>query len=270
MSIQFYTEEHLKKLRHGGAVLSRILGDLVDLAKPGVTTEELDIYAEREMRKEGGEPSFKGYTGGGSVPFPGTVVTSLNSEVVHAPPVPARELKEGDLLKLDIGFRYEGLCTDMAVSIPIGEPDPKVMRLLHTTQRSLYAGVEAIRPGNQIRDIGKAVQAVVDPEGYGIVRDLVGHGVGHGIHEDPQIPNYDNPDMPKVKIKRGMVLAIEPMVNMGSWEIELAEDKWTILTADGSLSAHFEMTVAVTDDGYEIITPQPVRMKKDGWEMVNP
>jgi len=268
MSINFYTEEHIEKLRRGGAVLSRILGDLVSLAKPGVTTEELDIYAEREMRKEGGEPAFKGYMGGGSVPFPGTVVTSLNDEVVHAPPVPGRELKEGDLLKLDIGFRYEGLYTDMAVSIPIGKPAPEVVELLYTTQRSMYAGIDAIRPGKQIRDIGRAVQEVVDKQGYGIVRDLVGHGIGHGIHEDPQIPNYDNPDMPKVKIKKGMVLAIEPMVNMGSWEIELADDQWTIVTADKSLSAHFEVTVAVTEDGYEILTPQPVKMKSDGWELL--
>lgn len=269
MSINYYTEEHLEALRHGGAVLSRILGDLVDMAKPGVSTAELDAYAEAEMRKEGGEPSFKGYKGGSSVPFPGTVVTSINEEVVHAPPVPGRIVKEGDILKLDIGFRYKDLCTDMAVSIPIGEVSPEVMRLLYTTQTSLYAGLDAIRPGRQIRDIGKAVQKVVDRKGYGVVRDLVGHGVGHGVHEDPQIPNYDNPDMPRVKIKKGMVLAIEPMVNMGSWEIELADDQWTIVTADGSLSAHFEVTVAVTNDGYEIITPQPVQMKEDGWQRVS-
>jgi methionyl aminopeptidase len=258
MAINYYREDEVARLREGGAILSDILGELVAMAKPGVTTAELDAHAERRMRAQGGEPSFKGYKAGGHKPFAGSVCTSINEEVVHAPPVPPRVIKEGDLLKLDIGLRYKGLCTDMAVTVPIGQVTEEARRLIRATREALHAGVDAIRPGARVRDIGKAVQKRIEKDGFGIVRDLVGHGVGHGVHEDPRIPNYDDPDLPPVTIRKGMVLAVEPMINAGTWEVEMAADDWTIKTIDGSLSAHFEMTIAVTAGGYEILTPLPV------------
>ena len=258
MGIQIYNDEEIEKLREGGSILSRILGELVLMAGPGVTTQELDEYAEKEMRLAGGEPSFKGYKAGGDVPFCGTVCTSINNEVVHGPPLPSRTLKESDLLKMDIGFRYKGLCTDMAVTVPIGEVSDTAKRLMKATRASLLTGIDVIKPGAEIGDIGRAVQKVIDKEGFGIVRDLVGHGVGRSVHEDPQIPNYDNSNLPTVKIKKGMVLAVEPMINEGSWKVDVADDEWTIITADKSLSSHFEVTLAVTKDGYEILTPLPV------------
>lgn len=256
--ISIYSDDEVAKIREGGAILSRILGELAAMVKPGITTAELDAHAEAEMRKVGGEGSFKGYKAGGSVPFNGVVCTSINHEVVHGPPHPGRAVKEGDILKLDIGLRYKGLCTDMAITVPVGAVDPGVHKLIHTTRASLFAGVDTIKPGSIVRDIGRKVQAMCEKEGYGVVRDLAGHGVGHDVHEDPCIPNYDDPDLPRCVLKKGMVLAIEPMINMGSWEVELARDHWTYCAVDKKPSAHFEMTVAVTDDGYEILTPLPV------------
>ena len=258
MNIQSYNNDDISRLREGGHLLSEILGELAAMVRPGITTAELDAHAEKRMRDAGGEPSFKGYKAGGPVPFPGTVCTSINSEVVHAPPVPSRAVKEGDLLKLDIGLRYKGLCTDMAVTVPVGKVSKEAGRLARVTRQSLEAGVAVIRPGAKIRDIGRAVQPVVEKAGFGVVRALVGHGVGRSVHEDPHIPNFDDPDMPRTAIKKGMVLAIEPMVTAGSWEVDVADDMWTFKTIDDSLSAHWEVTVAVTDDGYEILTPLPI------------
>ncbi len=258
MAIGRYTEEEVAKLREGGKLLSEILGELAAMAKPGVTTAELDAHAEKRMRAAGGEPSFKGYKAGGNVPFPGTVCTSIDDEVVHAPPVPGRVLKEGMLLSLDIGLRYKGLCTDMAITVPVGEVSASLLKLIRVTKDSLMAGVDAVRPGAKIGDIGRAVQPIVERAGFGVVRALVGHGVGHEVHEDPHVPNYDDPDAPTILIKKGMVLAIEPMVTQGSWDVVLARDQWTIKTIDKKPAAHWEVTLAVTDDGYEILTPLPV------------
>lgn len=258
MAINYYSEEEIAKLREGGALLSEILGELCAMVKPGVSTAELDAHAEKRMRDAGGEPSFKGYKAGGSVPFNGTVCTSIDDEVVHAPPHPGRVLKEGQLISLDIGLRYKGLCTDMAVSVPVGKVSERALKLIRVTKDALMAGVDVVRPGGKIRAIGQAIQPVVERAGFGVVRDLVGHGVGHGVHEDPHVPNFDDPDEPKVIIKKGMVLAIEPMVTERSWEVEQAADRWTIVTTDRKLAAHWEVTVAVTDDGCEILTPLPV------------
>ena len=258
MAANLYSQEEIAKLREGGALLSEILGELCRMVAPGVSTADLDAHAEKRMREVGGEPSFKGYKAGGPTPFNGTVCTSINEEVVHAPPLPGRKLKEGDIISLDIGLRYKGLCTDMAVTVPVGEIPEKTRKLVRVTKDALMAGVDAVRPGGKIREIGQAVQPVVERAGYGVVRALVGHGVGHKVHEEPSVPNYDDPDMPKVTMKEGMVLAIEPMVTMGSWEVEMAPDDWTFVTEDGSLAAHWELTLAVTADGYEILTPLPV------------
>jgi len=259
MAINYYTEKEIAVLREGGKLLSDILGELVRMAKVGISTAELDAHAEKRMREAGGAPSFKGYKPDPNAPpFNGTVCTSINEEVVHAPPVPGRLLKDGDIVSLDIGLRYKGLCTDMAVTVPIGRVPEKTLKLVRVTKESLMAGLEAIRPGAKIRDIGKLIQPVVEHAGFGVVRALVGHGVGHAVHEDPHVPNFDDPDSPKVSIKKGMVLAIEPMVTEGSWEVELARDRWTIITEDRKLAAHWEVTVAVTEDGYEILTPLPI------------
>ncbi len=258
MAIRHYTDEDVVKLRAGGRLLGGILGELAAMATSGVSTADLDRHAEKRMRDAGGEPSFKGYRAGGSVPFNGTVCTSINDEVVHAPPHPGRLLKDGDIISLDIGLRYRGLCTDMAVTVPVGRVPERVLSLIRVTKDSLFAGIDAIRPGAKIRDIGRAVQPLVERAGFGIVRALVGHGVGHDVHEDPHIPNFDDPDMPDVVIRKGMVLAIEPMVTFGSWEVGVGRDRWTISTEDRSLAAHWEVTVAVTDDGCEILTPLPL------------
>ncbi len=258
MAATIYTPEEIAKLREGGALLSAILGELCAMAKPGASTAELDAHAEKRMRDAGGEPSFKGYKAGGPTPFNGTVCTSINDEVVHAPPHPGRVLKDGDIISLDIGLRYKGLCTDMAVTVPIGNVSEKALKLIRVTRDALMAGVDVVRAGRKIREIGQAIQPVVERAGFGVVRALVGHGVGHHVHEEPNVPNYDDPDMPRVVMKEGMVLALEPMVTMGSWEVDLQSDDWTFATDDGSLAAHWELTLAVTADGCEILTPLPI------------
>ncbi|MBI2098871.1 type I methionyl aminopeptidase [Candidatus Uhrbacteria bacterium] len=252
------TAEEIEIMRQGGAILSRVLGEVVARIVPGAITLELDELAERRMREAGGEPSFKGYkTRGAKTAFPSSLCISINDEVVHAPATPSRALKEGDITGLDIGVRYKGYCTDMAVTIGVGKVSREAKRLMSVTRDSLMRGVSAVKPGNFVSDIGKAVQGYAEKNGFSIVRDLVGHGVGKGVHEEPKVPNYFDEDLPPVELKPGLVIAIEPMVNVGDCEVRTLGDGWTIVTSDCSLSAHFEMTVAVTDIGYEILTPLP-------------
>ena len=251
------TKEEIEKLREGGALLSKALQSAVDAVKPGVTMRELDTIAEKVILDGGATPSFKGYKGGGSTPFPSTVCISTNNEVVHGVGSRDIELEEGDIVGLDIGLWLHGLCTDMAVTVPVGNISKERLALLRTTRDSMYAAVEAAKPGGMIADIGAAVEDVVDQKKYGIVKALVGHGVGHEVHESPHIPNYRATGFPKVPIVEDMVLALEPMITLGSYEIETAEDGWTITTVDGSDAAHFEVTLVVTEFGPEIITPQP-------------
>jgi methionyl aminopeptidase len=257
--IIFKSDEEIAAARESGALLSRILTELISLVRPGVTTGELDALAEKRMRDAGGEPSFKGYRSGEDVrPFPSTVCTSINHEVVHAPADPSRPVKEGDLLKLDIGVRYKGMCTDMAVTVPVGEVSEEAKNLIRVTKESMLLGVEKAIAGNWISDIGKAVDKHVRRAGFSTVKDLVGHGVGKYVHEDPRIPNYFDRELDPVRMKPGMVLAIEPMVNAGEDEVRVLNDDWTIVTADARMSAHFEVTIAITKDGTEIITPVPL------------
>lgn len=256
--IIFKSDKEIAAARECGRLLSGILGELVSRVAPGVTTGELDALAERRMREADGEPSFKGYkTPGDPVAFPSSVCTSINNEVVHAPADPSRPVKEGDLLKLDIGMRYGGMCTDMAVTVPVGAVSDDARRLIAATRESLMLGVGKCVRGGWISDIGKAVDKHVRRAGFTTVKDLVGHGVGKYVHEDPRIPNYFDPGLDPVKIEPGMLLAIEPMVNMGEEDVRILRDGWTIVTADRSKSAHFEVTLAVTEKGTEIVTPLP-------------
>jgi methionyl aminopeptidase len=215
---------------------------------PGVTTEELDRAAERFIRSQGAEPSFKGYRG-----FPGSICTSPNSMVVHGIPGPY-ELRRGDILSLDVGVTHQGWVADAAITEPIGKPSEEAERLLAATREALFAGAEHARPGNHLGDISSAIQRRVEADGFSIIRTLVGHGVGREMHEDPQIPNFGTPGRGP-RLEEGMVLAIEPMVNAGDEDVRMGDDGWAVYSRDGSLAAHFEFTVAVTAEGPRILTP---------------
>lgn len=252
------TTQEISVLREGGAILSRALAAVVSTVRPGATTAELDAIAERELRAAGGEPSFLGYkTRAADRPFPTTLCTSINHEVVHAPATPGRSLSSGDIIGLDIGVRYNEYCTDMAVTVGVGDVTKDAKRLMQVTRDALMRGVEQVRPGSKIIAIGRAVQEYVERNGFSVVRDLVGHGVGKNVHEEPRIPNYVDTKLPPVIIQEGMVLCIEPMVNVGDYRVAQLPDGWTIATADKSLAAHFEVTIIVMSDGCDIITPLP-------------
>jgi len=255
------TKEEISIMKEGGAILSSALQKAIDAAKQGISLRELDQIAEAEIRRQDAEPSFLGYrTRSSDVGFPSTVCLSVNDEVVHGSGARDYILKNGDLLGLDIGCWYKGLCTDMAATIPVGGHESiskEKKQLLHVTRDAMMAGIEAIKVGGTILDMSKAIEGYVKPYGYGIVRALVGHGVGHHVHEDPHVPNFVSHDFPVVAIQEGMCLAVEPMVTLGGWEVETADDGWTIVTKDRSLAAHFELTIAVTKEGFEILTPVP-------------
>ncbi|HWR00163.1 MAG TPA: type I methionyl aminopeptidase [Candidatus Methylomirabilis sp.] len=254
------TPPEIEALKEGGVILSRVLREIREACAVGVTTKDLDALARKRFDEAGGNPSFLGYRITPKDPaYPGALCVSINDEVVHGLAIPPRALKEGDVVGLDIGMWYKGLCTDMATTVIVGsgQSHPKLHRLVADTRESLIRALEAIRAGAWVSDIGAAVEDYLKPKGYGIVKDLVGHGVGHAVHEEPSIPNYREPRAAKVQLKAGMVLAIEPMVTLGSWKVKMKPDGWTIVTADGSVAAHFEVTVVVTDKGYELITPWP-------------
>ncbi|MEY4723449.1 MAG: hypothetical protein RLZZ324_962 [Candidatus Parcubacteria bacterium] len=256
--ITLYSPEQIDAIREGGAILSRILEELVDMVKPGVNTADLEAHSTRRMHEAGGEPSFKGYRSDPSqTPYNSSVCTSINDEVVHAPAIPGRVVKEGDILKLDIGLRYKTFCTDMAVTVPVGKADKELLNLIAVTKDSMLIGISKIRAGGWISDIGKAVDKRARRAGYATVKDLTGHGVGNKVHEEPCIPNYFDDGMEPVRMKEGMVLAVEPMLNIGEEDVVGHRDGWTISTEDKTYSAHFEVTVAITDKGMEIMTPVP-------------
>ena len=231
-----------------GKILARCHTLLSRMARPGVTTAELDQAAERFIRSHGAEPAFKGYHG-----FPGSICASPNSMVVHGIPGPYK-LGRGDILSIDIGVIKDGWVADAAITLPIGPISPVAKRLLSTTKQSLFDAVDQCRPGNHLGDISNAVQTTVEKEGFAVIRSLVGHGIGRDMHEDPQIPNFGPPGKGPV-LEEGMVLAIEPMVNVGTPPIRIGRDNWSVYSQDGSLAAHFEFTVAVTSDGPRILTP---------------
>ena len=242
------TPEELDKMAAAGRILARCHELLRKKARPGVTTAELDEAAERFIRSQGAEPAFKGYRG-----FPGSICVSPNSMVVHG--IPGRyELKRGDILSIDIGVILDGWVADAAMTHPIGNVTPLARRLLATTRASLFDAVEQCRPGNRLGDVSAAVQARVEAEGFAVIRSLVGHGIGRDMHEDPQIPNYGEPGTGP-ELEEGMVLAVEPMVNVGTHHVRMGSDNWAVYSQDGSLTAHFEHTVAITAEGPRILTP---------------
>lgn len=251
------TAEEIQAMREGGALLSRALQAAVDAVKPGVTMQRLDEIATKVIEEGGGSPSFRGYTSGGGSPFPTTMCISKNDEVVHG--LGDREiiLEEGDIVGLDIGCWFKGLCTDMAVTVPVGRIKDEHRILLRVTRDAMMAGVEQAQVGNTIRDISAAIEGATDTDRYGIVRSLVGHGVGHAVHESPNVPNYVSKRFANLTLKSGMCLAIEPMLTLGTDDVGTAEDGWTIVTLDGSWAAHFEVTIVILDSGPEILTPPP-------------
>ena len=247
--IVFKSAEEIDRMREAGRVTALTVQRLMEAVRPGMTTADLDRLAEETIREGGCTPSFKGYRG-----FPGSICTSLNSEVVHGIPSPKRVLRPGDLLKLDVGAVFDGYHGDSAVSVVVGEPPSDVAeKLMRVTEESLEAGISQLQLGGRLSDVGHAVQQVVEGAGFSVVREYVGHGIGRALHEDPQIPNYGDPGRGP-SIRPGLVVAIEPMVNVGEWRTRVLADDWTVVTADGSLSAHFEHTIAVTEEGPEILT----------------
>ncbi|HEY9225203.1 MAG TPA: type I methionyl aminopeptidase, partial [Gemmatimonadaceae bacterium] len=233
----------------GGKILGASVETLRAAVRPGISTGELDEIAEEFIRShEGAIPAFKGLYG-----FPGSICASVNNEIVHGIPSKKRVLKDGDIISIDVGVGYQGYFTDSATTVAVGSISPETQRLLDVTKESLEAGIAAAKLGNHIGDIGAAVQAVVEAAGFSVVRDLVGHGIGVEFHEEPQVPNYGKPKR-REKLVPGLTLAIEPMVNIGGPATKTLSDRWTIVTADGSLSAHFEHTVAITDNGPRVLT----------------
>jgi methionyl aminopeptidase len=234
-------------MRRSGKITSAVLSELMKAVRPGMATSELDRVAEERIRQAGGVPTFKGYNG-----FPGSICASVNEEIVHGIPG-SRVLREGDLLSIDIGTTLHGYVSDSAVTVAVGNVSQEASRLLSVTRECLTIGVAQMQRGNRLGDIGAAVQAHAERHGYGVVRELVGHGVGRSMHEEPQVPNYGKPGT-GMELRAGLVLAIEPMITQGGPKIRILDDDWTVVTADGKLAAHFEHTIAVTEDGPKILT----------------
>lgn len=266
------TKEEIKQILEACRLTGEILEKLIALTKPGMSTLEVDELAEKMIREVGGRPAFKGYTSGPhDTPFPSTICASVNEELVHAIARGDKILKDGDIFTIDIGMQWPfkkgapGYFTDTAVTFVVGEKKSsgETQKLLAVTRDSMYAGIRAAVPGNSVADIGRAVENYVKSQGkYGIVRDLVGHGVGHAVHEDPRIPNYYDKSLEKIKLKPGMVIAIEPMIALGTWRVKMDDDGWTIRMNDNSLCAHFEHTIVITEDGNFVATQRPSEIIK--------
>ena len=248
MNIIYKSDTEIGKIRASSRLVAETLEKMVKAIQPGVSTLELDRIAEKSVRNNGAAAAFKGYRG-----YPSSVCVSINEEVVHGIPSSNRRLKEGDIVSLDFGVLQDGYYGDAALTVPVGEVSDDVKRLLRVSRESLYLGIEQAKPNGRLGDISNAIQRHAEEAGYSVVRAFVGHGIGSDLHEAPQIPNFGPPGQGP-ELKPGMVLAIEPMVNMGSHEVRILEDQWTVVTADRSLSAHFEHTVAITDNGAEILT----------------
>ncbi len=247
-AVRINTPDEVERIRESSQIVGRCLLLLGREVRPGVTTQELDRLAEEFIRAEGGEPAFKGYRG-----YPASICASINEEVVHGIPSGTRVLKEGDVVSLDIGVKKAGFYGDAARTFAVGSIDEAAQRLLEATERSLHAGIDQARPGGRVSDISSAIEREVKQSGFSVVRALVGHGVGRELHEEPQVPNYGRPGEGP-RLKTGMVLAIEPMVNMGGADVITLADQWTVVSADRSRSAHFEHTVAIGADGPVVLS----------------
>jgi methionyl aminopeptidase len=248
MGIIIKSAEEIAIMREAGRIVATVLKILSERVKPNMKTKELDVIAERELERLGAKPSFKGYRG-----FPATLCVSVNDEIVHGIPG-ERVINEGDIVSLDFGAIYQGFQGDAAVTVAIGEVSPAAKRLIEATKGSLEAGIAAAYAGARLGDVSAAIQNYAESRGYSVVREYTGHGIGRDMHEDPQIPNFGSPGTGPV-LKKGMTLALEPMLNAGNWRTRLADDHWTVLTADGSLSAHFEHTIAINNNAEpEVLT----------------
>jgi len=246
--IDLKSPRELGLMRRGGHILADVMDRLRTFVEPGMSTQEIDEEVESFIRHRGAVPAFKGYRG-----FPATVCISINEEIVHGIPSPHRRIKEGDIVGLDLGCIVEGYYADCAFTLPLGDIPPRVRQLLDVTRESLDLAIAECRPGRRVSDVSHAVQRYVEGHGFSVVRAFVGHGIGRQLHEDPQVPNFGDPGRGP-QLKPGVVLAVEPMVTMGTHEVRILDDHWTAVTADGSLAAHFEHTIAVTDDGPEVLT----------------
>lgn len=245
--ITLKTPQDIEIMRAANLIVAEVLAELRRHVRPGVTTADLDRIAERMTYERGAVPAFKGYEVAGRV-FPASVCTSINDEIVHGVPSERRVLREGDIIGLDFGVRYQGFYGDAAVTVAVGEADAEAQRLMETTREALWAGIDQVKVGNRLGEVSAAIQERVEREGFSVVRDFVGHGIGRRLHEEPQVPNYGQRDR-GVRLREGMVLAIEPMVNVGMPEVMIKQDGWTAVTRDGRRSAHFEHSVAVTPAG---------------------
>ena len=241
------SRREMEAMERAGGIVGATLALLRESVEPGITTGELNRIAEKNIRSMGAVPAFLGYQG-----FPGTICASVNEEIVHGIPG-KRVLKEGDIIKMDVGAIIDGFIGDAAISVAVGEISEEAQQLMDDTRASLYAGIAAAQPGNRVGDIGAAVEGYAVPRGYGVVRQFVGHGVGRHLHEDPQVPNYGEPGK-GVLLRPGMCICIEPMLNLGTEATEILDDDWTVVTADRALSAHFEHTLAITKDGPKILS----------------
>ncbi len=245
--ISIKSARELDSMRRAGRIMGVVLTALRKAVQPGITTRELDAIALREMRKLGGKATFNGYRG-----YPANICTSINEEIVHGIPGD-RVVKDGDLVKMDVGVTVDGLIADAAITVAAGGPGTKGLELIEVTRSALDAAIAACRSGNHVGDLGVAIQSYAESRGFSVVREYVGHGVGRFLHEEPQVPNYGTPGMGPL-LRPGMTIAIEPMVNVGGWKTALKDDNWTVVTQDGSLSSHFEHTVLITDGAPEVLT----------------
>lgn len=249
MPIKLKSDDEIAIMREAGSIVAQTMQLLVDALHPGLVVKELDDVVRKEFKRRNVIPTFLGYA---QPPYPATVCVSVNEELVHGIPG-KRVIKDGDVVSLDLGCTHRGFVADHAVTVIVGEGTPQARKLVDVTKRALDAGISKLKPGLRLGDVGQAIQDCIESEGFGVVREYCGHGVGREMHEEPQVPNYGPPDRGHM-LKKGMVLALEPMVTVGDWRTKQLDDKWTVVTADGSLSAHFEHTVAITGDGPMVLT----------------
>lgn len=255
--IIYKSEAEIEMMRKSSQIVARILSELREMIRPGLETRELDSYAETRARQLGAVPAFKGYRG-----YPASLCVSVNEEIVHGIPS-GRRLQEGDIVSLDFGVVYEGFYGDAALTVPVGRVSDPALRLIEVAEKSFYRGLEELKVGNRLSDVSAAIQQEVEGAGFSVIRAFVGHGIGRSLHEEPQLPNFGLPGHGP-KLKKGLTLAIEPMIAAGHWEVEVLNDGWTAVTRDRSLSAHYEHTVALTDRGVEILSLDQVEGRGTG------